>query len=207
MPDEVFETRNYKRVPVLFLDIDGTVRKGFDELGRFVNTPEDVELFPRMAQRLLSYKQRGWRIAGISNQGGIATGEVTYEQVLAAMRRTQELSQNAFDVILICRHHPNAHDPELRNCYCRKPKMGALVMAVAAISNRVDPPGQASGQSFEIYPPDLALMVGDRPEDEQCAKNAGVQFMWAKNWRALPFSISIGEERPGPDYEIQGKEF
>ena len=35
-----------KAVPVLYLDMDGTVRKGKDELGRFVNGPEDVEVFP-----------------------------------------------------------------------------------------------------------------------------------------------------------------
>jgi phosphoglycolate phosphatase-like HAD superfamily hydrolase len=28
-----------------------------------------------------------------------------------------------------------------------------------------------------------ALMVGDRVEDEQCAKNAGINFIWANDWR------------------------
>ena len=32
------------RVPVLYVDIDDTVRKGKDLLGRFVNMVEDVEL-------------------------------------------------------------------------------------------------------------------------------------------------------------------
>jgi hypothetical protein len=32
-----------RQVRVLYLDLDGTVRKGSDELGRFVNGPEDVE--------------------------------------------------------------------------------------------------------------------------------------------------------------------
>ena len=26
-------------------------------------------------------------------------------------------------------------------------------------------------------------MVSDRPEDEQCAKNANVPFMWAEDWK------------------------
>lgn len=30
-----------------------------------------------------------------------------------------------------------------------------------------------------------SLMVGDRPEDEQCAKGAGLDFQWAKDWRSL----------------------
>jgi phosphoglycolate phosphatase-like HAD superfamily hydrolase len=28
-----------------------------------------------------------------------------------------------------------------------------------------------------------ALMVGDRPEDEAAAKNAGIQFLWDFEWR------------------------
>lgn len=34
-----------KSYRVLYLDLDGTVRHGFDELGRFVNKPEDVTVF------------------------------------------------------------------------------------------------------------------------------------------------------------------
>jgi hypothetical protein len=35
----------------------------------------------------------------------------------------------------------------------------------------------------EIYPPHLALFVGDRPEDEGCAEAANVRFMDAAEWR------------------------
>jgi phosphoglycolate phosphatase-like HAD superfamily hydrolase len=34
--------------------------------------------------------------------------------------------------------------------------------------------------------PTEILMVGDRPEDEQCAKNANIPFMWAHDWRTNP---------------------
>jgi D-glycero-D-manno-heptose 1,7-bisphosphate phosphatase len=38
-------------VPVLYLDLDGTVRQGKDDtLGRFVNGPEDVVVFPEAVQ-------------------------------------------------------------------------------------------------------------------------------------------------------------
>lgn len=36
----------------------------------------------------------------------------------------------------------------------------------------------------EIYPPHLALMVGDRDEDRECARIASVDFMDAAEWRA-----------------------
>ncbi len=35
-----------KPTPVLYLDLDGTVRHGKDELGHFVNEPSDVVIFP-----------------------------------------------------------------------------------------------------------------------------------------------------------------
>lgn len=171
-----------KRVPILFLDLDGTVRKGFDELGRFVNDDCDVELFPKMTERLLSYKQQGWRIVGVTNQGGISTGDCTYEGAVRATVRTQELSGGAFDHIIMCQHHPAAKDPEMAMCFCRKPKIGMLVMAQMWLNER---------HPDEIYPPHMMVMVGDRPEDENCAKSAGITFMSAADWRSIPFSITV----------------
>lgn len=42
-----------KAVPVLYLDLDGTVRQGKDDgLGRFVNGPEDVIVFPEAVEMM-----------------------------------------------------------------------------------------------------------------------------------------------------------
>jgi D-glycero-D-manno-heptose 1,7-bisphosphate phosphatase len=82
----------------------------------------------------------------------------------------------------MCQHHPAATDPEYANCFCRKPKMGMLVMGQMWLNEQYPD---------EIYPPHLMLMVGDRPEDEQCAKSAGVTFMNAADWRAMPFTITV----------------
>lgn len=171
-----------KPTPVLYLDLDGTVRKGKDELGRFVNSAADVELFPRMAERLLSYKQAGWRIVGVSNQGGIALGILSFEDAASAVMETQRQARNMFDKIIICQHHPDAKDPEYARCFCRKPKIGMLVLAQNYLN-----------ETFrdECYPPHLALLVGDREEDRECAKNGGVDFLLAKDWRAMPFTITV----------------
>jgi phosphoglycolate phosphatase-like HAD superfamily hydrolase len=37
----------------------------------------------------------------------------------------------------------------------------------------------------ECYPPHLALFVGDRPEDKECAKAANIKFMETKKWRSI----------------------
>ena len=65
----------------------------------------------------------------------------------------------AFDVT-----HPKATIEELRkDSPRRKPGPGMLLEII-----------EQSGEAKRD-----TLMVGDRPEDEQAARNAGVNFMWA----------------------------
>ena len=160
--------------PVLYLDLDGTVRHGKDELGRFVNGPDDVVIFPEAVEMMRRWKDGGGRIIGVSNQGGIALGYLSDEMCCAAMMRTQELADGLFDKIAWCGHHPQAVHPEMARCWCRKPAPGLLInaaLSMAAIRG-------------EIYPPYMALMVGDRPEDQECARIADIDFTWALEWRA-----------------------
>jgi D-glycero-D-manno-heptose 1,7-bisphosphate phosphatase len=164
-----------KRVPVLYLDLDGTVRQGRDDaLGRFVNGPDDVVVFPEAIDLMARWKASGGRIIGVSNQGGIALGLVSYEQVQAAMVETQRQAEYLFDKIAWCMHHPKAEDPEMARCWCRKPSPGLLIEASMVLAKHYG----------EMYPPYMGLFVGDRPEDEECARLAGLDFKWAADWRA-----------------------
>ncbi len=164
-----------KAVPVLYLDLDGTVRQGRDDaLGRFVNGPEDVVVFPEALEMMHRWKAGGGRIVAVSNQGGIALGIVTMESVAAAMKETHRQAEGLFDKIVWCRHHPAATDPEMARCWCRKPSPGLIVEAA----------NDLAAHWHEFYPPYMGLMVGDRPEDEECARLAGLDFQWAADWRA-----------------------
>jgi len=161
--------------PVLYLDIDGTVREGKDDpLGKFVNGPADVRVFPEAVEMMRRWKAGGGRIVGVSNQGGIALGIVDERQVAAAMRETYRQADKLFDKIAYCKHHPDAAHPEMARCWCRKPKAGLLIEAALDLA-------QTHG---EMYPPYMGLMVGDRPEDQACAEAAGLDFQWAAEWRA-----------------------
>lgn len=163
-----------KMVPVLYCDLDGTVRHGKDELGRFVNEPKDVVIFDGVRELLWGYKKLGWRIVGVSNQGGIALGHMTMETCVKTMLETQELTGKAFDKIAWCAHYPGEGvAPEMAVCWCRKPRPGLVIETALEMSH----------QTGEIYPPHLGLFVGDRPEDEGCAENAGLTFLSAEKWR------------------------
>lgn len=163
-------------VPILYLDLDGTVRQGKDDaLGRFVNGPEDVVVFPEAVELMRRWKAGGGRIVAVSNQGGIALGIVGPMQVSAAMEETNRQTGHLFDRMVWCSHHPQAEHPEMARCWCRKPKAGLVIAGAESLSRQ---------HHDEYYPPHMALMVGDRTEDEQCAEAAGVDFMWAAKWRS-----------------------
>lgn len=174
LSDDESRLTGEKQVPVLYLDLDGTVRKGYDELGRWVNGPDDVEVYPEAVERMQEWKITGGRIIGCSNQGGIALGHVTYHQVAAAMLETHIQTGRLFDKISWCSHHPDADDPEMARCWCRKPSPGLVIEAALVV---------AEANPGEIYPPYLGLFVGDRPEDAECARLAGLRFLDAEAWR------------------------
>ncbi len=162
---------------VLYIDLDGTVRHGFDELGRFVNVAADVKVFPEVPAIMKRYRDAGWKIVGITNQGGIALGHLTIHDAHAAVMETQKQSGDAFDRIMLCQHHPEAKDPEYAVCCCRKPKYGNVIEGAHALKE-IYPDG--------IFPLHLALFVGDRPEDQKCAEGVGIEFQWAADWRKDP---------------------
>lgn len=164
-----------RAVPVLYLDIDGTVRQGKDDaLGRFVNGPADVVVFPEAVKKMRRWKAGGGRIVGVSNQGGVALGIVKAEDVAAAMAETHRQAGELFDRLSWCVHHPEAADPEMAYCWCRKPAPGLLIESALGLA----------AQHHEYYPPYMGLMVGDRDEDRECARLAGLPFLDAAQWRA-----------------------
>jgi D-glycero-D-manno-heptose 1,7-bisphosphate phosphatase len=165
---------DFLEVPLLFLDLDDTVRHGFDTAGKFVNGPEDVIVFEEAVVQMQRWKDKGGRIVGISNQGGIALGYSTREVVEAGFAETNLQCNDLFEMVLYCWHHPSDPDESTRVCWCRKPKTGLPIRALMMLE---------SMYSNESYPPGLALFVGDRPEDEECARRLDVRFQWASEWR------------------------
>lgn len=167
--------------PLLVLDVDGTIRHGKDELGRFVNGPGDVVVFPDAAARIAEAYAAGWTVIAISNQGGIGDGHVTRRAVAEAMAETlvqvHQLAPpvgraGARDLITDLSWCP---DPTDAGCWCRKPAPGLVLGAIGRLAARYP---------TADYQPTTTIVVGDRPEDCKLAQNLRCQFMDAAAWRA-----------------------
>lgn len=165
-------------------DKDGTLttpRSG----EKFVQHPEDQVLLPGVAEKLRQLVEDGWTMAIASNQGGVEAGHKTINEAIAEMRYCLELLPMIDcaifapyfegNVAWLVRQDPKALPDELwLYCKARKPSQGMPCYLI------------------DQYRPDLAsilrwheenaLFVGDRPEDQQAAVNAGVRFHWAKNF-------------------------
>lgn len=160
------------RVALLIVDLDGTVRHSRSELGRFVNGPEDVVIFPEAQVMLDRWTANGGRVMGVTNQGGIALGYTDVARVEDAILRTNVLCGMAFATIQYCPHYLA---PPGWSCWCRKPRPGMVYQGLLRLAEVYGPEW--------TYPPDLACVVGDRDEDAGLARAIGVEFVSAAEWR------------------------
>jgi D-glycero-D-manno-heptose 1,7-bisphosphate phosphatase len=154
--------------PALCLDLDDTVR--YSKNGKYINKPEDIALFEDVEEKLWEYRNGGYLIFGISNQGGVAFGIKTPEQEYAEIDAMNALfTASPFHLIKTCWHHPGGKAYPLNHrSLCRKPDYGMLVLCEFDMF-----------QHGHVVDWDKSLFVGDRPEDEKCAANAGISFQWA----------------------------
>ena len=153
--------------PALCLDLDGTVRKS--KSGKFINGPDDINLFSGVEQRIWDYRNKGFLIFGITNQGGVAYGLKSPADYMTEIEATLALfDKNPFHIIKSCYHHPGGKvEPYNHRSLLRKPNIGMLALCEAE-----------AWEMGYIIAWDDSIFVGDRPEDQQCAENAGIAFQW-----------------------------
>jgi D-glycero-D-manno-heptose 1,7-bisphosphate phosphatase len=162
--------------PALCLDLDGTIR--YSMSGKFINEPGDIELFDGVERTLWHWRKGlGYLILGISNQGGVAFGFKTPRDVEKELEATARLfHENPFHMVKMCYHHAEGKvEPYNTRSMLRKPDTGMLVLC--------------EYECFENgYMIDWAnsLFVGDRPEDQECARNANIAFQWAWDFFGRP---------------------
>ena len=143
----------------LFVDLDGTVRT--TKTGR----PHPVKAWDQrirsgVKEKLAEYREKGYAIVAVTNQGGVAYGLLTEDDVLSIHDYlTTRLLPDTFDLVLYCPYHPRGRvEAYKKDAECRKPKPGMAL------------------EAREKLDLDLAesIMVGDMSTDEEFARNAGI---------------------------------
>ncbi len=146
---------------LIIFDADGTLcttKSG----ATFRKTADDWQWLPGRLEKLAELRNQGVKIGIATNQGGVAFGYLDPHEIRQELYKMGRLIHAA--AIEMCFSHPNATiDLWRENGSRRKPGTDMLLAII-----------KDSGESKQD-----TLMVGDRPEDEQAAKNAGVSFMWA----------------------------
>jgi histidinol-phosphate phosphatase family protein len=161
---------------LLILDRDGTLNRSLGD--RPPNRPEEVELLPGVATTLRRYAALGWRMAVITNQGGVAFGYQSERQARAIHRCVLEALPVELDASYLCPHHPKGTIPEYAiQCPNRKPRPGSILDVLAR---------------FDLEARDC-LFVGDQPTDREAAEAAGVPFQWAPDFFGWSWAISSGD--------------
>lgn len=161
--------RNFKLCPALCLDLDGTVR--FSAEGEFINKAEDVRLFPDAEMKIWEYRDQGFLVFGISNQGGVAHGFKTAQGCNLEVEATfKQFKRNPFHIIKCCFHDERGKvEPYNHRSLLRKPDYGML--AICEVE---------SFQAGYIVDWNNSLFVGDRSEDRDIANKAGIKFIPAE---------------------------
>ena len=145
----------------VFIDRDGVVNS--DAGHYYVHKPEDFVFNPDIKMALLQLKKAGFKIVLVTNQGGVAKGKYSMEDVQHLHNFMQTKLKKvgaAFDGIYVCPHHHSVAE-----CDCRKPKPGMILNAI---------------HDFKISPTQ-SFLIGDSDRDIEAGRAAGLQACFKVN--------------------------
>lgn len=140
---------------VLFLDRDGTLNKR-QPIGTYITQVEQFEFLPSTIGALKKLTKIGYEFYLVTNQPGIARGDLSEETHAAIHKRmSDELAEHgvSFAGIYYCPHNRDS------TCECRKPKPGMLYQA-------------AREHNIDLS---RAVFVGDDERDKLTGDDAGVK--------------------------------
>jgi HAD superfamily hydrolase (TIGR01662 family) len=139
----------------LIVDYDGTLRECINGNDKYPVMEAQVEIKPGRKKVLDAYKAKGYRLLGISNQSGIAKGELTYDKAVELFNHTNKLLGVDIE-FQFC-----SHQSAPISCYCRKPMSGLGVDFILKHKlNRKE-----------------CIFVGDMTTDKTFAARAGFQYV------------------------------
>ena len=146
---------NQINLKAIFLDRDGCINK-LNDKSRYVSKIEDFHLYSDAVQFLNFIIPSKVEIAVVTNQKGIALGEVSQDFVeVAHLYICQKCNTTNDRIKLYVCPHLDA------SCTCRKPKPGLLLLAAAAARAM----------------PEECVFIGDSMTDFEAAESAGMLFI------------------------------
>lgn len=159
---------DYIYCPVLVCDLDGTIRYNRNDPDDFIKGPDTVSVYEDVEEVLWNYRNEGYVIAGLSNQGGVAYG---FKSRFQARREVdamiEQFDTNPFFSVQLVFEEPGGENvPHDWRSLRRKPQIGAL--------------GVLEDELYQNgYLPnwDESIVVGDRDEDRKLAENANIDFV------------------------------
>lgn len=138
----------------VFLDRDGVINR---EMGRYLFKRDEFKFNEGIFKNLALLRDNGFIFIIITNQGGIALGLYTHDQLEKLHDYMNKcLAENEINIseIYYCPHHPSAG-----KCLCRKPESLLIEKAISRF-------GIDRSRSF---------MIGDKERDTEAARRAGVK--------------------------------
>ena len=177
---------------ILFLDLDGTIREPIK--GKWVGVGNQKPINGAL-EKMQEYCDRGYMLIGVTNQGGVPQYK-TLENCIAEQQETLSMfplleeilfaPSNGTCVWRIGRDfEPQKISSKGGNENFRKPNIGTINYVLERH------PVVVTQQTFDMRanPKKYCLMVGDRAEDQRCAQNAGIDFVWAEEWRDVKQTV------------------
>ncbi len=167
---------------ILFCDLDGTLRRPKSG-AKFINDPQDQEPMPGALSCLSHYHQHGFRLIGITNQGGVAAGHKSLSDAVLEQQITLQLFPT-LGLIYFCPDYEGLECCKVSRTDSQQINQSASP-TLAFGSFRKPGPGMIN---LYLQSPDLpsvkltdCFMMGDRDEDLGAATAAGINFFWAES--------------------------
>ena len=140
--------------PCLFLDRDGVINH---DPGDYTKNLSEFTILPTVMEALTLAKEAGFEVVLITNQGGLAKGLYTHEDVADIHAHLARVCEENSTPILDIFYSP--HHPSTGKSLSRKP--GSLMVERACAKHQLDPA--------------RSWMVGDKQRDLDAASPVGVR--------------------------------
>ena len=150
---------------LIAFDLDGTLIAGY--MDRADKDYDIVNVLPNRVAKLAELQANGTQVAIVTNQGGVAFGLTSEAQFQTKITASLALlGLPATTLVKVCFSDARSKNPRYNQQadVARRKPSGAMIRELM--------------NELAINATDV-LFVGDRPEDEAAARDAGVGFQWA----------------------------